>query len=91
MKKIKIAKGYDSKAVCHDHFAGSFHCVECGGECKLQGTEMAYTALVRAMFEFEHFTGMIIPQNITRQLQQSGVNVDALRRRVCDTGNVDLT
>ncbi len=29
----------------HDHFAGSAHCVECGGHCTLTGADMAYTAL----------------------------------------------
>jgi hypothetical protein len=35
----------------HDHYDGSAHCVECGGPCRLVGSELALTRVVRAIFE----------------------------------------
>ena len=36
----------------HDHFDGSFHCVECGGKCVLSGDDEAITQLIRNLLEF---------------------------------------
>lgn len=33
-------------AKVHDHFDGSFHCVECAGPCKLNGNDLLLTQLV---------------------------------------------
>jgi hypothetical protein len=35
----------------HDHFNGSAHCVECGGDCRLTGAERALTEMVRWRLE----------------------------------------
>ncbi len=72
---------YTEKAVCHDHFDGSAHCVECKGPCRLIGTEMAYTALVRAVFDNAAFLGIAPPYSMTRQMEDSGVPVQNLWRR----------
>jgi len=38
-------------SVIHDHFDGSAHCVECAGRCRLTGTELALTQMVRYRLE----------------------------------------
>jgi hypothetical protein len=40
-------------AFAHDHFDGSAHCIECGGDCKLSGCELAFTCAVRYVLESE--------------------------------------
>lgn len=40
-KRKRIAPEFG--AVIHDHFSGSAHCRECGGECKLTGSDRALT------------------------------------------------
>jgi hypothetical protein len=37
--------------IVHDHFDGSAHCVECGGECQLAGHELFTTQLIRSLCE----------------------------------------
>lgn len=81
-KKKKEATGYETKAVCHDHFDGSAHCVQCGGECRLTGNDMAYTALVRALCESEVYgTDVAIPYLAVNQLDRSLVPLEGFRRR----------
>lgn len=72
---------YDEKAVCHDHFDGSAHCVECGGPCRLTGSEMAYTALVRSVFDCAAFCGQIPPHSMMQQLIRSGIDAKKLWNR----------
>lgn len=75
----RIANSYDAPAVCHDHFDGASHCVECGGRCRLTGTEMAYTALVRAIFFSEALSGAW--SAASTQIGRSGVDVTRFRER----------
>ena len=71
---------YEAPAVCHDHFDGSAHCVECGGPCKLTGTEMAYTALVRMLFESTEFAKAKWVPGLS-QLRDSGVPIEKFAER----------
>lgn len=72
---------YDEQATVHDHFDGSANCIECKGWCKLHGTEMAYTALVRWLFKGEA-PGLLMQISVERQLKSSGVDVVKFRARV---------
>jgi hypothetical protein len=70
---------YDFKPQVHDHFDGSAHCVECQGFCQLTGADMAYTALVRALFDGEAWGEALnspqeIPYIAIRQLRSAGVD-----------------
>lgn len=73
--------GYGSWGVAHDHFDGYAYCRECGGKCRLRGTAMAYSALVRKLFEHEAATGMPLPSLIAEQLASSGIDLVRFRSR----------
>jgi hypothetical protein len=73
--------GYNFKPQVHDHFDGSSHCIECKGECELTGADMAYTALVRALFEGEAWGNQQIPYAAIKQLERANVNTRRLRER----------
>jgi hypothetical protein len=77
--------GYDFKPHVHDHFDGAADCIECQGICRLTGADMAYTALVRTLFEWEAYSGGRIPLVTIRQLQRAGVDVGRLRLRASGT------
>lgn len=83
MKRSRHTLPYDTYAVVHDHFEGSAHCVECGGDCKLTGTEMAYTALMRWLFDGEA-NGSIMSHNALGQIARSGVDIEKFRTRARD-------
>ena len=74
---------YDFHPTVHDHFEGSFNCVECGGRCKLTGSDLAYTALTRAIFEGEAFSGgtQRLPYLAEQQMIRAGVPVGKFRQR----------
>lgn len=72
---------YISEAICHDHFSGSWHCVECDGPCKLIGVDLAYTALVRSLFEAEALHGQRVAYMAQLQLEGAGVDVSKMRER----------
>lgn len=80
MARKKVVEGYGNKPVVHDHFDGSAHCVECGGHCTLTGSDMAYTALVRALFEVDAM-GYPLAYYAEAQLTRAGVNVLNFRQR----------
>lgn len=46
--------------VVHDHFDGSAHCVQCGGDCRLTGAERLLTDLVRSLLEREAMFGGVL-------------------------------
>lgn len=39
-------------SLIHNHFEGSFHCVECGGQCRLVGIPFELSEFVRNVCEF---------------------------------------
>lgn len=80
-RRKSILTGYDLQVDCHDHFEGSAHCIDCGGTCRLEGLALAYTALVRSLFEScEH-----IPYRALAQLRTAGVRVDEFLKRAAAT------
>lgn len=43
--------------IIHDHFDGSARCIECEGPCRLRGTDLDVTVLVRFTLEREALDG----------------------------------
>lgn len=39
------------KLAVHDHFDGSANCIQCGGPCELEGSDLFLTEIVREMVE----------------------------------------
>lgn len=84
-KKRRILSRFEG-AIVHDHFDGSAHCVECGGNCVLTGGDLLATALVRELFE-----GAVVSGNrflVTRFdfiLRQVPFDMDLFWRRAEDS------
>lgn len=55
-RKRRIRSRFDG-AVIHDHFDGSAHCIECGGDCRLTGGDALATQLIRGLFEAATVSG----------------------------------
>ena len=53
----------------HDHFEGTFHCIECRGQCRLTGESLRMTTFVRNVCEFLAYTDYWIPPQIEEQLR----------------------
>lgn len=73
----KRRKPIDPVAV-HDHFDGSAHCVQCGGECKLTGAERLATDLVRWHMRILARQKWTLDSSTRDSLEKFGVDVDAL-------------
>lgn len=80
MKRLPIKHGYDQIVPIHNHSHGSANCVECEGNCKLEGTAMVLTGLVRWMFESEIYGRSKIGYAVEVQLRKIGVDVDKFRK-----------
>lgn len=65
------------KPTVHDHYEGSMFCRECGGPCHLTGPDLAYTELVRFIFEQGPPAGMV-----RCSLEAAGVDLEYHERRV---------
>ena len=48
----------------HDHFKGSYHCIQCKGVCQLAGEDLRLTELVRAILETYFYRGDWLPSQI---------------------------
>lgn len=69
----------------HDHFNGSAHCVECEGDCRLDGGERLATNLIRWIFE-QWASGNYMPSYIlTCEIKDAGVDMEHFRRRAKET------
>ncbi len=79
-------------SIVHDHFEGSAHCVECGGSCKQTGAERVLTNWARAAFEAESLypKRCRISWSLIRAMEESGVNVNKMRRRASDTSPISV-
>ncbi len=66
----RVDRGYEDAATVHDHFDGSLLCVQCKGPCRLPAAEMAYTALVREIFESEHNYHTRMPPGVENLLRK---------------------
>lgn len=67
----------------HDHFDGSAHCVQCGGECRLKGEKRLLTEMIRWSFE-RWVRGMDagMPDMLQRQsLAKHGVRIEECYNR----------
>ncbi len=73
----------------HDHFDGSAHCVECAGNCRLEGDDRAATNLVRAIFEYMAYLSRLSVLSRTSLIGSAlvslGVDVPNFSRRATDT------
>jgi hypothetical protein len=73
----------------HDHFDGSAHCVECGGECRLTGSNLAVTSLVSDIMDHTERAGRGwygSAQYILKQLL--GERFESMRERARETGKL---
>lgn len=69
-------------AVVHDHFDGSAHCVECDGDCRLIGSDLLATKLVRNWMEYVALQPKWwMPPGFESALEDAGVNVPQLKNR----------
>jgi len=70
----------------HDHFDGSAHCVQCGGECQLRGGERIATELIRWMCEAAALRGesklRMCEEHVVRK---SGADLTLLMTRAWET------
>lgn len=87
MKRERSKSGYDFAVPVHDHFDGSAHCVECDGECRLTDCPLAYTALVRFLFQSAAMDGRTVAYGAVAQLKRIGVNTDRLMDRAIQAAN----
>lgn len=77
-KKSTVIPGVE----IHDHFDGSFYCIECGGQCRLTGGNLAATMLVRSMFEaMAYRSGYWLSGSDEYALQQCGVDIEKFKQR----------
>jgi hypothetical protein len=69
----------------HDHFEGSSRCVECAGDCRLTGDDLAVTVLVRYIFESATWTRRHLGGLEVSGLEGVGVDVRRFERRAQET------
>ena len=79
--KRSIVSRYEFCPPIHDHFDGAANCVQCGGDCRLEGAELAFTALLRYLFDGEAYGSGFLPAMAIAHLRRIGVDVDAFRKR----------
>lgn len=72
---------YEPMPIIHDHFDGSTNCVECGGDCQLFGCDLAYSNLLRAMFEAEAYHGQKIAYMAEWCMRGANVPIEKFRER----------
>lgn len=72
-------------AVVHDHFDGSAHCVECGGDCMLKGSDFLATQLVRHLCEQAAVNDEPLVDYAANILRHAGLDVGAIMRRAVET------
>jgi hypothetical protein len=74
-------------AFVHDHFDGSAYCVECGGDCKLTGCELAFTSAVRFTLEAECYSEFIVFGMLESLFLKSlgKARLTSLRQRAAET------
>lgn len=72
----------------HDHFEGSEHCVECEGNCRLTGDDLAVTTLVRYVFESAAWTHRHLGGLEAHGMECLGVEVRRFERRAKENATV---
>lgn len=72
-------------AIVHDHFDGSAHCVECGGDCMLKGSDMLATQLVRQVCEQAALNDEPLIEYTANILRHAGLDVGSIMRRAIAT------
>jgi hypothetical protein len=65
----------------HDHFDGSAHCIQCGGECRLSGAELALTEMIRWQFEAIARGAAFLSYAERSTLERIGVDIEAFMQR----------
>jgi hypothetical protein len=72
-------------ATIHDHFDGSANCVECGGPCQLDGSDLLATQLLRIGFEYAALSGSIPPMIYEFVLEHADIDWRPLWKRAVET------
>ena len=86
---MKISQRYGpqacSGAAIHDHFQGSGHCVECGGACRLLGSDRALTEIVRWIYE-QWFLWGGSNSWVEKTIREAGYDPDKFKKRAAECG-----